>query len=163
MSREKLGAKNLPTLAHLQLLYDELKNEKCEPNTRRAYAHFSRQNHRPAALCCLDYVVVTVLATGHKGRGFEAGRGDGFLRAIKFRSTPSFGREVKPEVPYRKILRHVKNQLTYLKILTPSSIPSACSRMSLLVGLPESFSERDRSFPQPAWPSMLTYHPGDEQ
>jgi hypothetical protein len=39
-----------------------------------------------------------VLATGPKGCGFEAGQGDGFLRAIKIRSTPSFGWEVKPEV-----------------------------------------------------------------
>jgi hypothetical protein len=30
-----------------------------------------------------------VLVTGTKGRGFEPGQGDGFLRAIKFRSTPS--------------------------------------------------------------------------
>jgi hypothetical protein len=33
--------------------------------------------------------VVSVLATGPKGRGFEPGQGDGFLRAIKTRSTPS--------------------------------------------------------------------------
>jgi hypothetical protein len=33
--------------------------------------------------------VVSVLATGPKGRGFEPGQGDGFLRAIKIRSTPS--------------------------------------------------------------------------
>jgi hypothetical protein len=33
--------------------------------------------------------VVSVLATGHKGRKFEPGQGDGFLRAIKIRSTPS--------------------------------------------------------------------------
>jgi hypothetical protein len=34
-------------------------------------------------------VVVSVLATGPRGRGFEPGQGDGFLRAIKIRSTPS--------------------------------------------------------------------------
>jgi hypothetical protein len=48
--------------------------------------------------------VVSVLAT-------EPGQGDGFLRAIKIRSTPSFGWEVKPEVPCRNILRHVKELL----------------------------------------------------
>jgi hypothetical protein len=53
--------------------------------------------------------VVSVLATGPKGCGFEPSQGDGFLRAIKIRSTPSFGWEVKPEVPCRKILRHVKD------------------------------------------------------
>jgi hypothetical protein len=45
--------------------------------------------------------VVSVLATGPKGRGFEPGKGDGFLRAIKIRSTTSFGWEVKPEVACR--------------------------------------------------------------
>jgi hypothetical protein len=48
-------------------------------------------------------VVVSVLATGPKGCGFEPGQGDGFLRTIKIRSTPSFGWEVKPEVPCSKI------------------------------------------------------------
>jgi hypothetical protein len=52
--------------------------------------------------------VVSVSATGPKGREFKPGRGNGFIRAIKIRSTPSFGWEVKPEVPCRKILRHVK-------------------------------------------------------
>jgi hypothetical protein len=49
--------------------------------------------------------VVSVLATGSKGRGFEPGQGDGFLRSIKIRSTTSFGWEVNPEVPCRKILQ----------------------------------------------------------
>jgi hypothetical protein len=43
--------------------------------------------------------LVTVPATGPKVCGFEPGQGDGFLRAIKIRSTPSFGWEVKPEDP----------------------------------------------------------------
>jgi hypothetical protein len=55
--------------------------------------------------------VVSVLATGPKVFGFEPGQGDGFLRAIKIRSTPSFGWEAKPEVPRHKILRHVKELL----------------------------------------------------
>jgi hypothetical protein len=38
----------------------------------------------------LDGVVVSVLATGPKGHRFKHGRGDGFLRAIKICSTPSF-------------------------------------------------------------------------
>jgi hypothetical protein len=57
--------------------------------------------------------VLGVLDTGPKGRGFKPGRGDGSLRAINIRSTSSFGWEVKPEVPCRKILRHVKDPLTY--------------------------------------------------
>jgi hypothetical protein len=59
----------------------------------------------------LGGVVVSVLATGPKCRGFELSRGDGSLRAIKIRNTPSFGEEVKPEAPCRKILRHQENHL----------------------------------------------------
>jgi hypothetical protein len=59
----------------------------------------------------LPAVVVSVLATGPKVCGFEPGEGDGFLRAIKIRSTPSLQWEVKPEVPCRKILRCVKDLL----------------------------------------------------
>jgi hypothetical protein len=59
----------------------------------------------------LGGVLVSVLVTGPRGRGFKHGRGDGFVRAIKIRSTSSFGWEVKSEAPYRKILRHVKDPL----------------------------------------------------
>jgi hypothetical protein len=37
----------------------------------------------------LGGVLVSMRATGPKGRVFEPGQGDGFLRPIKFRSTPS--------------------------------------------------------------------------
>jgi hypothetical protein len=56
----------------------------------------------------LGGAVVNVLATGPKGHEFEHGQGNGFLRTIKISSTPSFGWEVKPEVPCHKILLHVK-------------------------------------------------------
>jgi hypothetical protein len=55
--------------------------------------------------------VVSVLSTGPKVFGFEPGQGNGYLRSIKISSTPSFGREVKPEVPCRKIVRLVKDLL----------------------------------------------------
>jgi hypothetical protein len=60
-------------------------------------------------LCSLGGVEVSVLVTGPIGSRFEHGQRDEFLRAIKIRSTPSFGWEVKREVPCRKILRHVKD------------------------------------------------------
>jgi hypothetical protein len=63
----------------------------------------------------LDGVMVSMLATGPQGRGFKPSRGDGFLKAIKIRSTSSFGWEAKSVTPCRKILRHVKNPLTYLR------------------------------------------------
>jgi hypothetical protein len=40
--------------------------------------------------------------------GSNPAEDNGFLRAIKIYSIPSFGGEVKPEAPCRKILRHVK-------------------------------------------------------
>jgi hypothetical protein len=60
-------------------------------------------NVRPPNKYLFGGVVVSVLDTGPKGHGFKPGRSDGFLRAIKIRSTPSFGWEVKPEVPCRNI------------------------------------------------------------
>jgi hypothetical protein len=42
-------------------------------------------------------------------------KGNEFLMAIKIRSTTSFGGGVKPSVPCRKILRHVKNPYRYEK------------------------------------------------
>jgi hypothetical protein len=49
----------------------------------------------------LGGLVVSVLATGPRGRGLKPDRGDGC--------------EVKPEVPCHKILQHVKDPLTYLR------------------------------------------------
>jgi hypothetical protein len=45
----------------------------------------------------LGGVMVSVLTIGPKVRGVKPDRGDGFLRAIKICSTPSFVEEVKPE------------------------------------------------------------------
>jgi hypothetical protein len=44
--------------------------------------------------------MIGVLAIGLKDRWFKPGRGDVFLKVIKIRSTPSFGGEVKPSIPY---------------------------------------------------------------
>jgi hypothetical protein len=55
--------------------------------------------------------VISVPDTGPNGRGFEPSQGDGSFRAIKIRSTPSFGWEVKPEVPCRKISCYVEDLL----------------------------------------------------
>jgi hypothetical protein len=86
--------------------------------------------------------VVSVLATGPKVRGLEPGQGDGFLRAIKICSTPSFRWEVKLEVPCRKTLRNVKDLLKSLgdeqtKFSFPLSILLLAPETSLLTGLPE--------------------------
>jgi hypothetical protein len=53
-------------------------------------------------------VMVNMLVFGPKVRRFKSGCGDGFLKTMKVYSTPSFGWEVKPLVPTRETLRHVK-------------------------------------------------------
>jgi hypothetical protein len=59
------------------------------------YMAYVRQPTRHAPRACKDRtrrlgdIVVTARTTGHKGRGFKLGRGDGLLRVIKIRRTPS--------------------------------------------------------------------------
>jgi hypothetical protein len=55
--------------------------------------------------------VVSVFATGPKGRWFKPGQDD--ERETEIRRTPSLGWEIKPKVLSRKTLRHVKDPLTY--------------------------------------------------
>jgi hypothetical protein len=50
-------------------------------------------------------LVIAWFASSNPIEGYE------FLSAIKIRSTPSFGGEVKPLVPRHKILLHVKDPL----------------------------------------------------
>jgi hypothetical protein len=76
-----------------------------------------------------------MLATGLKVCGFVPGQGNGFLRAIKIRSTPSFKWGVKPQVPCRKILRHIKN----------SCSPTEMDRLSSIFLLPSPTRSRDVS------------------
>jgi hypothetical protein len=63
----------------------------------------------------LGGVVVSAVATGSTGRFFNPGLGDGFLRVIKIGSTSCCGWWIKLEVSCRKILRHVKDPLKYLR------------------------------------------------
>jgi len=53
--------------------------------------------------------MISVIAIGLKLRGFKPVRGDGFLRAMKMRNTPSFRGEVKLSAACRKVLQHVKD------------------------------------------------------
>jgi hypothetical protein len=65
----------------------------------------------PPPVVALVMLVVSVLATGPKGCGFEPAKAMDCNGDKKIRSTPSFGWEVKSEVPCRKILRQVKDIL----------------------------------------------------
>jgi hypothetical protein len=80
----------------------------------------------------LGGVMVSMLAIGPKVCMFRLDQGSGFLRAIKIHTMPSFGGEVKPEVPCHKILWYVKITCKYeQKCLArpnssfPSSVPPA--------------------------------------
>jgi hypothetical protein len=112
----------------------------------------------------LGGVVVSVLATGSKGCRFKHGRGDEYLRAIKIRSTPSFGWEVKPEAPCREILRHVEDPLTYQrywirKILIPSSNPPIRSTCLCLQDYQRALVDKSVVITM----ALHSHSPGDEQ
>jgi hypothetical protein len=63
----------------------------------------------------LGDLVVMVLVIRTKVPGLKPGRDDGFLRAIKIRSTPSFVEEVKLVAPCPMVLRNVKSHLILCK------------------------------------------------
>jgi hypothetical protein len=63
----------------------------------------------------LDDIVVAHLSLDPRFAGSDPAEEDGFLKTNKIRSTTSFGGEVKPLVPCRKTLRHVKNPYEYEK------------------------------------------------
>jgi hypothetical protein len=54
-------------------------------------------------------LVLSVLGIGHKVRGIKPGLGGAFLRGIEIRTKSSFGEEVTPSAPCRKVFRHVQN------------------------------------------------------
>jgi hypothetical protein len=91
--------------------------------------------------------------------------------AIKIRSTPSFGWEVKPEVSCRNVLRHVKVPwgISDTDMQNSHSFvhSSYFTQMSLLVGLPEISGGRVRSYPQPVssppWLFVVTCQTGYEK
>jgi hypothetical protein len=66
--------------------------------SKNSQQHYSR----------LGGVVVNLLATGPKSCEFEQGQGNQFLWTMKIRSTPSFGWEVKPELPYLRFYSMLK-------------------------------------------------------
>jgi hypothetical protein len=58
-------------------------------------------------------LVLACLPLHPRFAGSNPAEDDGFLRAIKIHSTTSFGGEVKPQAPCRKILRHNKETYEY--------------------------------------------------
>jgi hypothetical protein len=75
-----------------------------------------------------------MLAVGPKVRGFKPSRGDGFLMAMKNRSTIFFREEAKPSVPCLKILHHADMKRYFLgkihlhfRYVPPASLPDISS------------------------------------
>jgi hypothetical protein len=94
-------------------------------------------------IVALGDLVVSVLPFGPKVRGCPA-EDCGFLMAIKIRSTNSFGGEVKPSVPCRKTLRHVKDPYRYEQ-KEPRRKSSAISRQvssASLLGTSAGYCQR---------------------
>jgi hypothetical protein len=105
----------------------------------------------------LGGVVVSVLATGSKGRGYKPGWGDGFLRAVKSAAhLHSHGKQIwsftacKRSVDVSKIL-NTRNSHSFVHF-------SYSLQMSLLVRLPKSSGRQVRSYPQPASPRLPRSH-----
>jgi hypothetical protein len=95
-------------------------------------------------------LVVSVLPTGPKVRGFKPGRQQSIFRGENIRSTSSLGEGVKPSAPCRNPLRHVKNPFEVWKrhfVRQNTSFPTQVSpALLLLARLPKSSGGRIRSF-----------------
>jgi hypothetical protein len=106
--------------------------------------------------------MVSVLAIAPKVRGFKPGRGQWIFKDVKICSTPSFGGDVKPSAPCRKILQHVKNPLEVwtgilrkVKFIISFASSFYIDARWLLVRLPESFGGLVSNFPLP-----ISFHHG---
>jgi hypothetical protein len=70
--------------------------------------------------------VVRVLALDSRFAGLNPAEGDVCLRAIKIRSTTSFGEKEKPMVPCRKTSRNVKSPASVKEILRRQNSTANC-------------------------------------
>jgi hypothetical protein len=149
------------------MMYGNRCSKKNTQHWRSTYLKSTKQS-------CLSGVKVSDLGIGHKVRVLKHGRGDGFLRATKIRSTPSFGWEVKPEVPCCKILQHVKitckhEQKYFARLNSISLARSSCFLPDgsadviarELWWMNQEFSYVDIIIPP--WFSMFIYHLGNKR
>jgi hypothetical protein len=98
---------------HYVVLIDRTKFTRFIP-TRRSRT----DDQTITRLLVLNDVMVIMLVTEAKVRGFKPGRRRRIFKGDKVRGTTSFTGDVKPSAPCRKILRHVKepqkNEKRYL-------------------------------------------------
>jgi hypothetical protein len=76
--------------------------------------------------------VVIVLANESRFANSKAEKEEGFLGAIKIRSTTFFGGKVKPSAPCQKILRRVKESCGVRKIFRRQNSPPFLSKYILI-------------------------------
>jgi hypothetical protein len=74
--------------------------------------HKQKLHKSNCRICGFGGLVVSILASGIQVRGFKPGRSRRIFRGEKILSMPSFGGEVKPSFPCRR-LRHVKEPYNY--------------------------------------------------
>jgi hypothetical protein len=89
------------TLTHLPEI--ELRSPGRPARSQTLYRLTTFQGTYRSTSVVLGGLVVSVLAGGPKVRGFKPGKGRSILMAIKIRSMPSFGGEVKPSKSCRNI------------------------------------------------------------
>jgi hypothetical protein len=90
----------------------------CETRSRQHNCLFySKLVPLPYARCQrLRWSRGSVLAFGTQVRGFAPGRNRQIVRAKKILSTPSFGEEVKPSVPFRSFKNNVTCKSAFRQI-----------------------------------------------
>jgi hypothetical protein len=83
-----------------------------------------------------------VLAIGPKVHRFKPGRGDGFLMAIKIRSTPSFGGELVHRLPASRFYDMVKIPAEYYRDTTSSKFKNLSHKLPVsLLGVTAAIRE----------------------
>jgi hypothetical protein len=83
-----------------------------------------------------------VLAIGLKVRRFKPGRGDGFLRAIKIRSTPSFGGELVHRLPVSRFYDMAKIPAEYYRDTTSAKFKNLSHKLpASLLGVTAAIRE----------------------
>jgi hypothetical protein len=92
----------------------------------------------------LGGLLVIVIAIEPKVRGFKPDRGRWIFKGDKTSSTTSFGGEVRPAVPRRKILRHVKRHPTVWKRCLSAKFTDNSRQVfpALLLGVPAGYYQR---------------------
>jgi hypothetical protein len=87
---------------------EEVVDSKKRKKKMEVTIKMSEEKKRRSPSIFYSSVVVIMLPMDPRFAGLNPTEDDGILRAIQIRSTTSFGGKVKPSVPYRKILRYVK-------------------------------------------------------